>query len=277
MKFTTMNPGRHTMPASEYHANEAIGKSTLDLIHRDPYLVEWSRKAPVDDSDSDALKFGTALHSILLEPEKFVSEYAVAPKSDMRTNAGKAEYADFVESSKGKAILSADDYRKLQIMRDSVMAHPQAVKLIEAEGEVEQSWFWKDERTGLQCKCRPDKYIPSSNLLVDVKSTASIAKFAYSVEDYRYYVQDPWYCDGVSRFNDEVEMFFLVVQKTLEAGRYPVQVFRLPQDVTVYGRQVYRKDLDAYAQFLKIGAQTQEIPMHGRFLDHVIDSLEITV
>lgn len=265
------------MPNSDYHEDAAIGKSTLDLIHRDPHLVEWARKAPTDTSKSEALNFGSALHSMLLEPDTISTDYVVAPKFDMRTNAGKAEYAEFASANKAKTILSADEYKQLQMMFESVMAHPQASELITASGKVEQSLFWKDEDTGLPCKCRPDKYIQDMGVLVEVKSTASIAKFAYSVEDYRYYVQDPWYCDGSTRFFGDVSMVFLVVQKTLELGRYPVQVFRLPEDVIVYGRQAYRRDLDAYARFLKQGSSLQELPMHGRFLDHVIDSLEITV
>lgn len=264
-----------SMPINDYHADEAIGKSTLDLIHRDPFLVEWSRNAPTDNSKSDALNFGDALHAILLEQERFADGFVIAPKCDMRTKDGKAEFSAFQERSASKTIITADEFAQLEMMSDSVMAHPQARDLIRAEGEVEQSWFWTDESTGLRCKCRPDKRI--GNVLIDVKSTASIAKFAYSVEDYRYYVQAPWYCDGVGQFEPCDEMLFLVVQKTLELGRYPVQVFRLPEDVIVYGRQAYRRDLDAYARFLKQSAPIQELPMHGRFLDHVIDSLEITV
>ena len=44
-----------SMGLAEYHADPAIGKTTLDLIARDPYLVEWSRAAPVDTSKTEAL------------------------------------------------------------------------------------------------------------------------------------------------------------------------------------------------------------------------------
>lgn len=265
------------MNNADYHAHHAIGKSTLDLIARDPHLVEWSRTVKQDRSNTPAIDLGDALHAILLEPDRLASEFAIAPKMDMRTSDGKAAMKDFREDNTGKTILSADDYRQLVAMFDSVMAHPQARELIEADGVNERSFFWSDEGTGFDCKCRPDKFIPGRSLLVDVKSTPNIAKFSYAVEDYRYYVQDPWYCDGLKQFGSDVTMAFLVVQKNADIGRYPVQVFKLPDDLILYGRQTYRRNLNRYAEFIKRGGmeQIQELDIHYRFIDHCIEALEV--
>lgn len=265
------------MPLAEYHANHAIGKTTLDLIAKDPFLVEWARNAPVDQDKMAALDIGDAFHAALLEPARFATTFVVAPEFNMRTNDGKAACKAFADQNAGKKILSADDKRMLDMMVESVMAHPQARELVDADGHVERSFFWSDADTGLECKCRPDKFIPARSLLVDVKTTPSIAKFSYSVEDFRYYVQDPWYCDGVSQFGDDVTMAFLVVQKSAELGRYPVQVFTLPQDLILFGRQTYRRDLTRYSRFLAgKDRQIQELPVHYRFIDHCVEHLEIT-
>lgn len=266
------------IPIDEYHANPAIGKSTLDLIARDPYLVEWSRTAPVDSSKMAALDIGDALHAILLEPARLDSDFAVAQDLDMRTNAGKAARKEFEEANTGRRILSADDHRHLRMMYESVMAHPQARALIEADGMVECSWFWTDEATGLPCKCRPDKLLTSGQM-IDIKSTPTLAKFPFAVEDFRYYVQDAWYTHGVAKACEvAADMAFLVVQKTVEAGRYPVAVVRLPEDLRIYGRQCWRRDLDRYARFLEgHGREIQELAMHNRFIDHVLENLEITI
>lgn len=267
-----------TMDIAEYHAHPAIGKSTLDLIHRDPYLVEWSKTAPVDPDREDVGIFGDAFHAILLEPARFSETYVVQPAFNLRTNDGKAQAAEFAAANDGKTIISADDHKQLILMRDSVLAHPQARALIEANGDVERSFFWTDEKTGLNCKCRPDKMVPASHLLVDVKTTHSIAKFTYAVEDYRYYVQAPWYCDGVSHVTGEhFDMAFIVVQKTPEFGRYPVQVFMLPDDLIVFGRQEYGRDLGRYAMFLAgFQREIQLLDVHGRFSERVMDNLEVT-
>ena len=266
-----------TMDIAEYHAHPAIGKSTLDLIARDPYLVEWSRNAPVDPGKKSAADIGDAFHALLLEPDRFAASYIVAPSFNLRTNDGKAQQAEFAAANAGKVILSADESAMLHMMRDSVMAHPQARELIEAEGLVERSFFWTDDETNIECKCRPDKFIAARNLLVDVKTTPSIAKFSYSVEDFRYYVQAPWYCDGVDLFGYDSRMAFMVVQKTAEFGRYPVQVFTLPEDLILYGRQTYQRDMRRWSRFLA-GRENgiQELQVHNRFIDHCVESLEIT-
>lgn len=267
---------RDNMDIAEYHLHPAIGKSTLDLIARDPHLVEWQRTAPVDSSKLEAASIGDALHAILLEPDRYAATYATAPECNLRTNDGKAALAAFTAENAGKVILDAGDAKLVTMMRDSIMAHPQARELIEAQGIVERSLFWTDEDAGIRCKCRPDKMLPGAGLLVDVKTTPSIAKFSYSVEDYRYFVQAPWYIDGAERFDSGIsEMLFLVVQKTADMGRYPVQVFKLPQDLILYGRQVYRRDLDAYKRFLKGQRQVAELPVHYRFIDHCVEHLEI--
>jgi exodeoxyribonuclease VIII len=186
---------------------------------------------------------------------------------NLRTNKGKEERDEFVAAHKGFKILTAEEYRQLNLMFESVMAHREARELIEAEGIAEGSYFWTDEETGLECKCRPDKHVESQSLLVDVKTTPSLIKFNYSVDDFRYFVQDPWYCDGVSRFGGPVRMKFLVAQKTIECGRYPVMVVKLPQEAIEYGRAIYQEDLRSYAKFLSSGVQpeTRELEMGYRF------------
>lgn len=268
------------MSSSEYHAHPAISKTKLDLISSDPHAVEWSKYCVTDTEKMKALDFGDAIHAICLEPDRLKTEFVKMPDFDGRTNAGKAARAEFEAENAGKKILSHDDYKKLVLMYDSIMAHPQARDLLEADGVCEGSYFWRDEETGMDCKCRPDKEIDSRGILVDIKSTDTLKKFCYAVEDYRYYVQDPFYCDGVGRFKERPKMLFLVVQKTIDCGRYPVFVRSLPDEAAAEGRRRYREDLNKYKSFLKAGKQKdfyEELTMHHRFIDVCMDGMEITL
>jgi len=256
------------MPNDEYHKGKGISKSTLDMAAADPYRPIWARKCPQDQDKIKTFDFGDAMHAICLEPDRLKSEFVVMPPFNLRTNAGKEDRQRFVLDHLNHKILTDAEHRQLNLMFESVMAHSEARALIEADGIAEGSYFWTDEQTGLDCKCRPDKHIHSQNLLVDVKTTPSLTKFCYSVDDYRYYVQDAWYCDGVSRFHDKpVEMEFLVIQKTIECGRYPVMVVRLPEEAIEYGRAVYRQDLNRYAEFLasEQEPETRELVMGYQF------------
>lgn len=263
------------MPNAEYHGTAAVSKSVLDLAARDLFAPAWAKACPQDGEKLKTFDFGDAMHAICLEPDRLESEFVVMPDFNLRTNIGKADKEAFCKEHDQSKILTFDDHKKLKLMFESVMAHKQARALIEAEGHAERSYFWNDETTGLDCKCRPDKYIVSQGLLVDVKTAPDLGKFCHSVDDYRYYVQDPWYCDGVSRFGEEVRMEFLVIQKTIEIGRYPVMVVKLPPEAIEYGRVQYQKDLMRYAQFMESGQtlEAKELPMHYRFLDRAMESI----
>lgn len=263
------------MPNSEYHETRAISKSSLDMASRDLLAPTWARNCPVDSDKLKTFDFGDAMHAVCLEPERLKSEFVVMPQINLRTSAGKEEKSEFEEAHKNHKILTSEEWKKLSLMFESVMAHPQSRELIEAEGIAERSYFWNDEKTGMDCKCRPDKFLEDIGLLVDVKTAPDLKKFNYSVDDYRYYVQDPWYCDGVSRFYNEepMRMEFLVIQKTIEIGRYPVMVVKLPQEAIEYGRDVYRQELARYADFLQMGTppETNEIEMGWNFNKKVED------
>lgn len=258
----------------DYHSGSSISKSTLDMASTDLFKPYWSKHCPQDQEKIKTFDFGDAMHAICLEPDRLKTEFVVLPPLNLRTNQGKADKIAFIKEHEGFKILTDEEYKQLNLMFESVMAHLPARLLIEAEGVAEGSYFWTDETTGIECKCRPDKRI--GDLLVDVKTAPFLSKFNYSVDDYRYHVQDPWYCDGVSRFTDEqVRMEFLVIQKTIEIGRYPVMVVKLPPEAIEYGRALYREDLNRYAEFLNAGEpiETPELPMHYRFLENAMEKI----
>lgn len=264
------------MPNDEYHGRNSISKSILDMSAKDLFKPNWARNCPQNEDKIKTFDFGDAMHAICLEPERLKSEFVTMPAFNLRTNDGKAEKALFEAQHIDSKILTTEEFKQLNLMFESVMAHIPARALIEAQGVAEGSYFWKDELTGLDCKCRPDKHIQADNLLIDVKTTPSLDKFCYSVDDFGYHVQNAWYCDGVERFsNGPVRMEFLVIQKTIEIGRYPVMVVKLPPEAIEYGRALYREDLNRYAEFLSLGQppETQELAMHYRFLDNAMEKI----
>lgn len=286
-------PGIYQFPAESYHRGPGVSKSNLDLIHRSPALLEWSRRAPVDEDARTAVNTGSALHTLLLEPERFAAEYVgdykpgagalvtvddlkgymdkhgiaysksasksalVSALLDVMPNAPVADamVAEWARGVNGRAVLSCGDWRKLTLMRESVLAHPMARKLVEMAGLVERSHFWIDEATGELCRCRPDKEIPAIGALVDVKTTADMDRFSGSVWEFRYHAQDAFYTDGVAATTGERPraFIFLVVSTTRDAGRYPVRLFTLTDADRAIGRSEIRENLEVYANCRKTG------------------------
>jgi len=262
------------MPNAEYHRHPAMSKTRLDLFSKDPNGPVWAENCPVDSEKIKTLDFGDAMHAICLEPDRLNSEFVAAPAFNLRTNAGKQEKADFYEENADKIILTAQEHEKLNLMFGSVMAHPAARRIIEAEGRAEHSIFWTDEDSGIECRCRPDKIL--SDFSVDVKTTPELKKFKFSVEDYRYHVQNAFYIDGMNAEGIDHDIFrFLVIQKTIDCGRYPVAVYTLPAEIVQYGRQIYKHELELYRQYIEAGQIeiSQELALHHWFAELATDSM----
>lgn len=221
------------------------------MVAKNPALLQWINAAPVDTEKLKALDMGTALHCKLLEPEEFSKRFILAPEFNRRTTAGKEAEAAFLKDCEhtGKTVMDAEQGRKLQLMRDSVMAHPAARWLLEAEGHCESSFYWTDPETGELCRCRPDRYLSDHPVIVDVKKVADMDRFARHIEEFRYHVQDAMYRDGFQHVTGETPgFFFLAVSETIDCGRYPVRVFELDAADVDEGHRLYRRDLNTYHQ-----------------------------
>ncbi len=253
-----MKPGIYSdISNAAYHAGEGVSKSNLDMLNKAPALLQWSRSAPEDSSKKTALNIGTAMHTMLLEPEKFTDQFVIEPVINRRTSAGKQQAEEFEAACKasGKMVITGEESRKLNLMRESVMAHPEARQLMEAEGEAEASAYWIDPETGVKCRCRPDKLITKAGFIVDVKTTGDMGKVARSVFDYRYHVQDAFYSDGYAHASGEATngFLFLFISTAIECGRYPVRIFQLDQEAKMIGRYAYQANLRTYAECMESG------------------------
>lgn len=157
--------------------------------------------------------------------------------------------------------LAPEAWDQLMGMRNAVMDHPVASRLISAPGRAELSVYWNDPISGELCRVRPD-YLRDDGIVVDVKTCedASPEGFAKSIASWRYDVQDPFYLDGINLMRHQANrtdiaeakaFVFLAVEKK---APYAVGVYVLDEESREFGRAQYRKDLDAYAACQKSGA-----------------------
>ncbi|RDL44758.1 exodeoxyribonuclease VIII [Marinomonas piezotolerans] len=240
----------YDMSNHDYHRGAGISKSGLDWMEHNPSQLIWSQNAPRDQEALKALDFGTATHTMLLEPELFNQQFVVAPELNMRTNAGKAEWKEFVEANQDRTIMTFEEHRKLMIMRESVFAHPVARMIFEANGYNEASIFWEDEETGELCRIRPDRVInlDGQPVMVDVKKVAGLDRFERHVEEFRYHVQDAMYREGYkAHFGEDPLFWFLCVSDTVSAGKYEVEVVSLEPEWKDLGKEIFRENLNRYS------------------------------
>ena len=232
---------RQGMTNEDYHAAPGLSASGLKLLARSPAHFRFATAV-----DTEALRFGTAAHCAVLEPERFTAEYIRAPEGvDRRTKEGKAAWAEFEERAAGRNILKAEDYANVAGLAASARDHPIARKFFTG-GTAEQSVFWTervyyggDGEMGVMCKCRPDyvKETEDGAVIVDLKTTrdAGAGKFSRAAYwDYGYHIQAAHYmrCWEAATKQRPAAFVFVAVEKTFP---WAVNVFQAAPDFLAAG------------------------------------------
>lgn len=179
------------IPNKEYHAS---GRVSSSLIKR--FASETPAHAMVEMKQTDAMKIGSAIHTMALEPELFNAEYVVLPDDfDGRTKVGKKLAASI--SALGKSALGRDEYNSIfsvaeSIKKTRIMCETWHIGLNEKSFHAEID--------GVPVQIRPDRFVYPcdeypNGLIIDVKSTvdASPIGFGKQVAQLYMHVQAAFY------------------------------------------------------------------------------------
>ena len=232
------------MTEAEYRQHPAISRSELWHIGESPQKFRFYKDNP--QAPTPSLLFGQVFHKMALEPGTFETEFIVAPELNRRTSAGKEAWTLFVEEHKDKTIISVEMYAQATEMCKAIAAEPLAVKLLNGAREI--PFFWREEITGEECKCRTDclnrNY--SQPIIVDVKSTtdASTEAFTRDAIKYGYDFQAAMYSDGVEANLMERPLFvFIAVEKN---PPHAVNIFQADELFLRRGDQLFREYIQTY-------------------------------
>lgn len=227
-----------------YHAHEALSQSQMKVLLDCPAKYKWSLTHP--QPHRDVFDLGHAIHGKILGVGLDVVQV------DADSWRGKAaQEAKAAARAEGKVPLLAADVAKVDAIAESVLAHRAARAILEAPGTYEESMFWTDPETGVQCRGRVDKRTALADgtpALVDLKSTAdaSPAGFAKSVWNFGYHMQRGTYTAGHEAITGETPGFyFIAVEKE---PPHLVGVYVLDATAIYRGEQMYRDALDLYVR-----------------------------
>lgn len=232
----------------EYHSKSGMSKTKLwRIIEKNPQWFKHCLDNP-PDSDSPALVFGAALHKAVLEPEGFSDEFVITPNFDRRTKEGKAAYAEF-ETNRGDRIpISSDDMVTIGEMVAAVKANKYANFL--TKGTVEQSIYWTDELTGIECQARPDcfKIVGERGVVVDLKTCASADtdSMIRAAVNYGYDMQAAMFKIGCEKeYGIPCDFIFVAIEKT---PPYMINILRADELMLKYGEDRFRTALGIYKE-----------------------------
>ncbi len=235
----------HDVPIEEYHQEEGISASGVNLLLDCPARYHHEFHGPGHQS-SAAMDMGRAVHLLALEPEKFDKSFYVMTESfDRRTKAGKEGHEAMIESARGRTVLRLEDAGIITGMATAISDHP--VWKRTTEGLVEQSIYWDTGFFGTRLRARPDFY--NDEVVIDVKTTDSIASFQHSIFRFGYHRQAAMQLDGcnVGPVKERTHIFLVVEKK----APYLTSILTLGDDAIERGRQDYLKAADLYTECLQ--------------------------
>lgn len=238
----------------QYREVNALSKSALDDFHTSPKTYHLYHILKKEKKETEAILFGRALHSALLEPELYQKEYI--DDSEMqgiakRSKADKAAWEEFELRNKDKIILKASDANKILEITQAVKNHKAANNILEKSQKTEISAFWTQPDYQIPCKAKYDLLF-NDDTIIDFKTTTASTPNAFgkSIINYRYHVQAAFYLDGLAEITGKPAKNFYIIacEKTRP---YNVMVYKLTKEYLALGQKEYYSDLEGFSQCLK--------------------------
>lgn len=198
-------PAVYDLDNAVYHESEGLSSSGLKLFKRAPIYYYDRYLAPDRESakETPALLLGTQIHTAVLEPDRYFRDYYPLPeKYDLRTKQGKAdfEYHEAKAKAENKQVISAESHDICQRIAEAIHESAAASFFFTEDGDVEKSYYWLDEKTGVLCKCRPDKLLTGFPITIDLKSSTDCSPLAFArdVYNYGYHISAEFYRRGIA-------------------------------------------------------------------------------
>ena len=253
--------------ADVYHGMHAVSASRLRVFARNPggpqlYHQRYVAKS-LEDSDSEAMLEGRAIHCLALEgAEKFAREYVTVPedapkrptkaqlnakKPGPATVAAVRWWSDFDAANAGREVITGDMLARVECVERAIRGHPLAAQLF-ARGEAEMTW--RVRAPGLPhlppLQCRPDWFCAEGceltdgrPFILDIKTTGTLDEEEFGswqrgFELHGYHRQAAFYMAILDLLGVDVRDFLFVVPE--KCAPYGVKIGRLNDRALAQGQ-----------------------------------------
>lgn len=230
-----------------YETAEGVRRSDLWVINKSPLHFRYHMEHR-NETSTQALTFGRAVHKYILEQEQFYDEFTVCPEINRRTKEGREQWQfelDYAEEH-GLTIITAADKVTINEIREALLHNEQATKLL--AGEHEKEFYWHDDLTGEKCKCKVDcvTEYDGKPYIVDYKTVTSCddGAFERDARKYGYQFQAGMYCEGAFQ-NTFVEHGFAFVAQEKTAP-YAARVYVCDPEWIKRGYDKFRELIGIY-------------------------------
>jgi hypothetical protein len=230
----------------EYRAFPALNQSAAKQLLVSPAHYQAYVNTPQEETK--ALRFGTFVHSAILEPDTVDALYATAPDVDKRTKDGKAAFAEFATLNAGKTILDAEERATGNLVaafgRQALKKHGVTFDATEVMYHVDYN--------GVPLKAAIDGV--AGDYLWDIKTTddASSAGMLKAIRNYRYNLQAYWYrlVYEIATGRRPLGFRFLFIEKE---PPYATAVCEIGPELMSYAIADFEKAVTLYRQCVETG------------------------
>lgn len=168
--------------------------------------------------DTSALNTGSALHTLVFEPETYAERFTTYTASKSKGEGARKAWEAFQDEAKGRGltILDADEAERAQGCAAAVRAKASAY-IAPSKGRAEIPITWRDAETGLVCKSRLD-WLTINRVLVELKSTRSTDEHNFANQAWKlgYFHAQMFYSMGVAAATgctiEEIPFLFVAVE-----------------------------------------------------------------
>lgn len=171
----------------EYLDDDAYAKTDIVNAARSPKYVKQMRaqRKPA----TSAMIIGTAVHLLILEPERAKTDLVVVDIKGRRGKTWDAAVAD----NPGKTVITSNEWETVEQMAESVAVHPRTIEFLTG-GMAEVSCKCEfdlasdgtyDSPFYLPIKCRPDYLTPGR--VIDVKTARDVTPDGFGRAAYNYH------------------------------------------------------------------------------------------
>ena len=182
--------------------------------------------------ETPAMVLGSALHCLVLEPEKWSERYITAPKFDRRTKAGKEQAEAWELAADGKTNITADQEQAAMAMCSAILSHPKATYVLRSlmyempvAGHID----------GIEFRGIVDAM--DGEKVVDLKTTADASPdgFRKAASNFDYHLQAAIY----RRITGRKQYYWVVVET---GAPYNVAVYK-PTNESLEAADAYLREL----------------------------------
>lgn len=245
----------------EYFAEGAhVSSSTLKTIYDSS-----PRHLTIPRKDTDAMRFGRAMHSYLLdEPEEFEAKYYVEPEiiKGVPINRRLKDHREFLEAldeaNKEKDKVKPEELEVLKLIQTSMYETELAQQYLSG-GFAEYAIF--SEINGVKVKVKMDYFIPGSNgnpnIVVDLKGCqdASERGFKHEIYSRHYDLQAYMYrAVAMNAYPNDTMFIFAAIEKNQP---YSCCWYGASDEMLTNGKRKFEESLDIYRNTVLLGSYPQ--------------------